>query len=366
VARARPMPLAAPVTTASVMSASVMSILVPSALGAQEKRIIYPMPAATAVDVHAHYFGTDVPHFPDRDPAAPRLVVDRPDVGRILCGDETFRVVTPVLWDVAERLRDMDRAGLSHQVISPVPVAMEHAWCPDAATGYASRMNDSIAAACAGSGGRLLGLGCLPFADIDSAVVELTRCMQLGLHGVEVGTRIGALDLDAPQLDPFWAACDSAGTAVFVHPILGGRGVVRRAGQPYDLGLGMLADTAIAASALVFGGVLARYPRLRIALAHGCGAFPWAYPRLKVAAGLGGRSDPPSPTRGGPAPCRPPSTTTCSPATPWTSSVWRPRPDVLQGTATGGDRGSGVRVFPGVTRGLARCRGTGLRRIVWA
>jgi aminocarboxymuconate-semialdehyde decarboxylase len=163
---------------------------------------------------------------------------------------------------------------------------MEYAWSDGADPSYAGSINDSISAACARSGGRLLGLGCLPLADVGTALAELARCLDLGFRGVEIGTRVGDLDLDAPELEPFWSACDRSDAAVFVHPILGGRGVVRRAGQPYDLGLGMLADTAIAASSLVFGGVLERYPALRVALAHGCGAFPWAYPRLRVAAGL--------------------------------------------------------------------------------
>lgn len=209
-----------------------------------------------------------------------------------MCGEVTFRKVTSVLWDVDERLREMDIAGVSHQVVSPVPVTMEHACSPGADPAYASWINDSVAAACERSDRRLLGLGCLPLADIGKAVDELARCRDLGLRGVEIGTRVGDLDLDAPELAPFWAACDRVGAAVFVHPILGGQGVVRRAGQPYDLGLGMLADTAIAASSLVFGGVLERHPNLRVALAHGCGAFPWAYPRLRVAADLGGAGDP--------------------------------------------------------------------------
>ncbi|MFJ8812985.1 amidohydrolase family protein [Amycolatopsis thermoflava] len=248
------------------------------------------MLAATAVDVHAHYLGHDLPE--PADPRAPRLVADDGERGRIVCGDETFRVVTADLWDAGRRLYAMDAAGISHQVISPVPVTMEYACGAGADPAYAARMNDSIAAACAGSGGRLFGLGCLPALDTGAALGEVARCLELGLRGIEIGTRIGVLDLDAPELDPLWAACDRGGAAVFVHPVLGGRGVVRRSGQPFDLGLGMLADTAIAASALVFGGVLERYPGLRVALAHGCGAFPWAYPRLRVAAGLGGTSDP--------------------------------------------------------------------------
>jgi aminocarboxymuconate-semialdehyde decarboxylase len=236
------------------------------------------MNAFTAVDVHAHYFGADVPVSGG---TAPRLVISGSD-GRIMQGENTFRVVQPVLWDVPLRLAEMDRAGISHQVISPVPVTMEYAVGDP---GYARAMNDSIAAACAASGGRLLGLGCLPLA-ARGAVAELERCLDIGLHGVEIGTRIAGQDLDAPGLGAFWAACDAGAAAVFVHPVRGGREVVRRAGAPYDLGLGMLTDTAIAAASLVFGGVLEEHQRVRVALAHGCGSFAWAYPRLRVAAGL--------------------------------------------------------------------------------
>ncbi|MGW6356352.1 amidohydrolase family protein [Streptomyces sp. NPDC055092] len=237
----------------------------------------------TAVDVHAHHLNADV--VPP-DPTAPHLVIEGPDGGRIMRGQETFRDVQPVLWDVSLRLAEMDRSGISHQVISPVPVTMEHACAPTTDPDYARSLNESIATATAASGGRLLGLGCLPLHDIKAALAELERCQQIGLLGVEVGTRVGDLDLDAPQLDEFWHACDASGAAVFVHPVHGGREVVRRAGAPYDLGVGMLTDTALAASALVFGGVLSRHERVRIALAHGCGAFPWAFPRLEVAAEL--------------------------------------------------------------------------------
>lgn len=238
---------------------------------------------APAIDVHAHHLGAGVPDFPDD---APRLVLDSGSTGRIVVGDTTFRRVSRVLWDLPSRLAEMDRAGVSHQVVSPVPVTMEHAWAPGVDPSYATAINESIAAACASSGGRLLGLGCLPLHDTEAALAELARCRSAGLLGVEVGTRIGPCDLDDPGLDPVWSACAAAGMCVLVHPVLGGRGVVRRAGPPYDLGLGMLADTAIAASSLVFGGVLERHTDLRVALAHGCGAFPWAYPRLRVAAGL--------------------------------------------------------------------------------
>lgn len=188
------------------------------------------------------------------------------------------REVTASLWDVPTRLAGMDLAGVSHQVISPVPVTMEYAAEPEAGAAYSRNQNDAIAAACARSGGRLVGPGCLPLHDARAAVAELDRCRAAGPAGMEIGTRVGGRDLDDPSLGPVLDACAATGTPPFVHPVDEGRAVLRRAGQPYELGLGMLTDTAIAASALVFGGVLERLPGLRVALAHGCGAFPWTYP----------------------------------------------------------------------------------------
>jgi aminocarboxymuconate-semialdehyde decarboxylase len=222
---------------------------------------------------------------------APRLVRDDAEHGRILRGEQTFRRVQSTLWDVPRRLLEMDLAGIERQVISPVPVAMEYAWNSADNIPYARAHNDSLAAACGAADGRLIGLGCLPLQDTAAAQAELDRCRSIGLRGVEIGTRIGDRDLDDPLLRPFWEACDSTGLAVFVHPIDEGRSVVRRSGFLYDLGLGMLTDTALAATALVFGGVLESFPHLRVALAHGCGTFAWAYPRLRLAATMTARSD---------------------------------------------------------------------------
>lgn len=234
--------------------------------------------AVKAVDVHAHHFGAEVmgPH------GSPRLVFDDAGQASIARGveEDGGRPVPAALWSVERRLAEMDRGGVSHQVISPVPAVMEHAW--GAAPEYARLVNASMAAACDASGGRLIGLGCISQQGWPS---ELKQCVALGLCGVEVGTRQGDLDLDASELTGLWRACEDGNLCVFVHPVAGGRGVLRRSELRLDVGLGMLTDTAIAASSLVFGGVLAGHPRLRVALAHGGGAFPWVFPRLRDVAG---------------------------------------------------------------------------------
>lgn len=244
--------------------------------------------ASAGVDVHAHHFGADLAlaGLPD-DERWPRLVVPDSGPGRIMLGDRVFREVLPSLWDTQARIADLDAAGIDVQLVSPTPVMLAHWAEPRPAVAYARATNDSIARAVGESGGRLEGLGTVPLPHVDHAVAELRRCVtDLGLKGIEIGSRVAGTDLDDPALRPFFRAADELDVLVFVHPTDGGGGVIRREGQPYDFGLGMITDTAVAASALVLGGVLRECPDLRVVLAHGCGTFAWAWPRLRLGAGI--------------------------------------------------------------------------------
>lgn len=245
------------------------------------------------IDTHAHFFPSGV-----GDPSKgvdPRWPVLRPDAENsthacIHQGETLFRRVNSQLWDIEDRLASMDTHGIEQQLISPVPIMLTTWADTEPAAAFAREVNDGIAAAVAGAGGRLAGLAGVPLQDVGAAITELERAMTtLGLAGVEIGTRVEGRELDDPQLAPFFAAAADLGAAVFVHPVDGGTGVVRRAGQPYDFGLGMLTDTALAATALLTGGVLDRHPDLRLGFAHGCGTLAWAAPRLDLALSIWGR-----------------------------------------------------------------------------
>lgn len=246
------------------------------------------------VDTHSHFFplGLTAP----ATGADPRWPVLRPDprdpaTGSIHQGDALFRTVNSQLWDVADRLAMMDRFGIEQQLISPVPVMLTTWADPGPAAAFAREVNDGIAAAVAASSGRLVGLAGVPLQDVGAAITELERAVtQLGLAGVEIGTHVEDRDLDDPELAPFFAAAAELNATIFVHPMDGGTGAVRRAGQPYDFGLGMLTDTALAATALLTGGVLDRDPDLRMGFAHGCGTLAWSAPRLSLALSIWGDS----------------------------------------------------------------------------
>jgi aminocarboxymuconate-semialdehyde decarboxylase len=115
----------------------------------------------------------------------------------------------------------------------------------------------------------------------DLAVRELERCVRdLGLRGVQIGSHVNGRNLDDPSVFPVLEAAERLGAAVFVHPwdMLAKDRMAR-----YWLGwlVGMPAETALAICSVIFGGVLERLPRLRIAFAHGGGAFPGTIGRIE-------------------------------------------------------------------------------------
>ena len=239
------------------------------------------------VDLHAHVLGPDLPDMTAEtgDPRWPRLVADADadasQLGEVWRGDERFRVVRRALWDTAARIAEMDDLGTTVQVVSPIPVALTYWADGDDALRFARAQNDHIAAEVAASGGRLMGLGTVPLQHPGHAGTELRRMVtELGLAGAEIGTVVGGAELDHPDLRPFFRVAAELDAPLFVHPV-DGSGVLRCSDPLTDFAIGMHTDTTLAAKALVYGGVLAELPELRICLAHGGGAFPWTHPRLR-------------------------------------------------------------------------------------
>jgi len=243
---------------------------------------------AARVDVHTHFFPAELPDLAagTSDRRWPSLVITD-GKGRIVRGGETFRIVPATCWDLTRRIEAMDAAGIDVHVLSPVPVTLTY-WAPtELAVELSRRQNDLLAAAVSSHPDRFRALAAVPLPDVDAAVAELERAVgELGMAGVEIGAQIAGHELDDGLLRPFFAVAEALDVPVFVHPLDGGGGAIRRAGPPYDFGLGMLTDTAMAAAALVLGGVLEDHPGLRVCLAHGCGTFPWALPRLARGASM--------------------------------------------------------------------------------
>ena len=241
------------------------------------------------VDVHTHFFpaGLGDRAATTGDARWPSLDVGANGAARIMRGAEVFRPVSATCWDPVRRIAAMDADGVDVHVLSPVPVMLT-TWAElSLAVEFARRQNDAMAATAAAEPARFRWLGAVPLQDTPAAVAELERVKSEGAAGVEIGTEVDGRELDDVSLRPFFVAAEALDMSVFVHPT-DGANAIRRKGPPHEFGLGMLTDTAMAAGALLFGGVLEECPGLRVGLAHGCGSFPWAYPRLARGATMAG------------------------------------------------------------------------------
>ncbi len=236
------------------------------------------------IDVHTHILPERLPDF-RKAPGGGRFVRiehETPGSGRarMIVNGSLFREIESNSWDVETRLSECDAAGVGVQVLSTVPVMFSYWAEPQDALELARHLNDHIAGVVAAHPRRFAGLGTLPMQNPGLAIRELERCVRsLGLSGVEIGSNVNGANLDSPELFPVLEAAASLGAAVFVHPWeMAGRDRMTRYWLPWLVG--MPAETSLAICSLIFGGVLERLPKLRIAFAHGGGAFPATIGRI--------------------------------------------------------------------------------------
>ena len=240
------------------------------------------MPSARKIDTHAHILPRDWPDLARKygDPRFPSIEHSE-GRHRIYKDGKFFREIWPNSWDPDLRMQQYQSFGVTEQVISTVPVMFCYWAQATRALELHRALNDHMADVCRSHPQHYHALATVPLQNPALAAEELVRAaQQLGLAGVQIGSHIGDWNLDAPELDEFFAACAQLDIAVLVHPWdMMGAASMPKYWLPWLVG--MPAEQSRAACSLIFGGVLERYPSLRVAFAHGGGAFPYTIGRIE-------------------------------------------------------------------------------------
>ncbi|MGI8663346.1 MAG: amidohydrolase family protein [Acidimicrobiales bacterium] len=189
--------------------------------------------------------------------------------------------------DLHQRLRDMDAEGIDVQVLyGGLIIGLTSLDDAGFALALAQAYNDwLLGTVCADASGRLRGVATVPLQDVERAVDEVERVRALGAVAITIPPVLGATTLDDASLLPFFAACAEADLAVAVHSAPGmnvalpGAGLFESYAQVHCLSFPV--DQMVALTALAMGGVLDRFPRLRIALLEsGVGWVPYFVHRM--------------------------------------------------------------------------------------
>jgi 2,3-dihydroxybenzoate decarboxylase len=194
---------------------------------------------------------------------------------------ERAQVVIDRLADLGERrLADMDRAGISKQLLLLTSPGVQ-VFDRDTAVGIARASNDELAEAVRAHPDRYAGLAAVAPQDPSEAAKELERSVQtLGLRGAVVNSHTHGEYLDDPKFYSIFEAAESLGVPVYIHPQTPSRLMI----QPFlDRGLdgailGLSVETGLHLLRIIVAGVFDRFPGLRIVVGHlGEGLPFWLY-----------------------------------------------------------------------------------------
>ncbi len=186
------------------------------------------------------------------------------------------------------KIAQMDAEGIDVSIVSISPSLFLY-WLDPGETGEVCRGLNEAAARLTAAAGRIKAMATIPMNDPEAAATELRRASEsLGLVGVEIGTSVGSVQLDAAELDVVFAAAEELEMPVMLHPYIGMVTAPDPGLEGFHLGnvVGNPTETFIAASRLIAGGVFDRHPKLQVLLVHGGGAFPYQLGRLDHAYGV--------------------------------------------------------------------------------
>jgi aminocarboxymuconate-semialdehyde decarboxylase len=230
------------------------------------------------IDFHNHYYP---PEYLDAlAPSGSTLKITHdPEGNPVVHYPGDYNVMVRGHRDIAYRQSVLDELCVDTQVIS-LTTPGTHVERPPVAVKLAAITNDAFARVRSERGTRFIPLATLPLCDPNASVIELVRAMDaLKMPGAMLFSNVNGIGLDDQQFWPVYEAANDRDAVLMIHPTypVGVEAMREYWLMPLN---GFLFDTTLAASKLVFSGVVKRYPRIRWVLGHLGGTIPYLAERL--------------------------------------------------------------------------------------
>jgi aminocarboxymuconate-semialdehyde decarboxylase len=236
------------------------------------------------IDVHAHHVSPALVDAVQRHGGDYGAQIRRTDDGLpylVFADGPTIRPFFPDLWDLDRRVQRLDRLGIDLQVLATWADIAGYHLPPGQAAAWARLQNDTLVDAVRLHPSRFVALGTLPMQDVQRSLSEMRYAVDtLGLRGFEICTNVNGRDLDDEEFRPFWKLACDLDVLIFLHPPVRQVGS-ERLGQYFLNNLvGNPVETTIAATRLIFSGVVQDLPGIKCLLAHGGGMLPYQIGRF--------------------------------------------------------------------------------------
>lgn len=200
----------------------------------------------------------------------------------------TYDLIKGRLQDTgAQRLDDMDAAGIDIAVLSVAGPGVQIEQTPEQAIRLARIANDDLVERIAASPERYAGFAHLPLQSPAGAADELDRCVRdLGFRGALINGQTLGHYLDEERFFPFWERVEALDVPVYLHPAdpvktyaaLEGQKQLRRPTWEWTI------ETATHALRMVFNGTFERFPKAQLILGHMGETLPYLLWRLDSRA----------------------------------------------------------------------------------
>ena len=230
------------------------------------------------IDFHNHYYPPAYLDAVEKGPSTVRVTRDAQG-NPCLHYPGDYNICVPGHRDIDYREQVLKDAGVDTQVIT-LTTPGTHVEEPKVAARLARLVNDAFARVVADKRGRFAALATLPLNDPAASVTEFRRTLKdLHFRGAMLFSNVNGVALHDQRFWKLYEAANDADAVLFIHPTnpVGVEAMLDYWLMPL---VGFLCDTTLAASGLVFSGVVERFPRIRWVLGHLGGAIPYLAERL--------------------------------------------------------------------------------------